>query len=122
VPKLLVLIAAITVTLLVTIVNFINLKSVPNVGLGYEDKIYHTVVYLIFAFLWGNWCLLHYSKRTLWVCALLCLIYGIALELLQHSVNSSRTFDLADLLSNCTGVVFGTIIVALFMKQKVKLN
>jgi VanZ family protein len=122
VPKVLVLIGAIVMTALLTIVNFINLKSIPQVGLGYEDKLYHVGVYMVFSFLWAYWSLLYFKKNVIFITGLSCLFYGILLEILQNIVNPSRTFDMLDLLSNCLGVVFGIVIAAFWYKQNVKLN
>ena len=121
-PKILVLVGAIFSTALLTVINFINLGSIPQIGLGFEDKLYHVGAYMVFSFLWGYWSLLHYGRNTLLIAGLSCLFYGILLEIIQNTVNSNRTFDLLDLLSNCLGVVFGIVIAAFWYKQNVKLN
>lgn len=120
--KPLVLITAIIYTSFITILNFINLKSIPQVGLGFEDKIYHVGAYMVFSFLWASWLLISDRKSALKWLLIFCLAYGIALEFLQQIINPSRTFDLLDLTSNCFGVIFGIIIARWFIKQNVKLN
>ncbi len=114
--------AAIGYSVFITVINFINLEAVPQVGLGYEDKIYHVGAYMVFSFLWGTWALFKHPIVTLKVVFFSCLLYGVLLETVQHLINPSRTFDFLDLAANCLGVLFGIIIVHLWSKKKVKLN
>ncbi|WP_157962294.1 VanZ family protein [Winogradskyella aurantiaca] len=116
------LIAAIGYSVFITVINFINLESIPQVGLGFEDKIYHVGAYMVFSFLWGAWSRLKYPIIALKSVFIVCLLYGVFLEAIQHLINSSRTFDALDLAANCCGVLFGIVIVRFLSKKKVKLN
>jgi VanZ family protein len=113
---------AVAFTVFLSIINFVNLKEVPKVGLGFEDKLYHVGAYMVFSFLWAYWTLMRFSTPLLKTVFLLCLAYGVLMESLQQMINPSRTFDLGDLLSNCIGVVIGMVIAAQLSKRKVKLK
>jgi VanZ family protein len=121
VPKKVWLIAAVVYTVFLTVMSLINLDAVPEIGSDFDDKIYHFLAYLVLGFLWV-WVALNSTVTKAWSRALLyCLFYGVALELIQHQINSNRTFDIIDMLSNCVGVLFGTIIAHYIFKQNVKL-
>jgi len=114
----LVLLAAVVFTVVITLVNFINLRSIPEIGSGYDDKIYHVGVYMVFSFLWALWTLMKFKdRRFLKLVMLACLAYGVLLELCQHLINPNRTFDIFDLFANCGGVLFGTVIVVVWAKK-----
>ena len=102
--------------------NFISLDSVPQFGWGFEDKIYHVGAYVVFSVLWASWMYLRFDNSRLRVLAVCCLGYGALLELVQQIVNPKRTFDLLDLISNCTGVVIGIIFVSYYFERIVKLK
>jgi VanZ family protein len=111
----LLLFVAIGFTVFITVINFIHLKSIPELGSDYDDKIYHVGVYMVFSFLWVLWSVIKFkSPRLLSRVLLSCLAYGILLEVFQQIINPSRTFDIFDLLANCAGVLFGTVIVVLW--------
>lgn len=115
-------VASVAYTIFLTVVNLINLKSVPKIGFSFDDKLYHVGAYSVFAFLWGLAASTTKRKSALLLTFIATICYGITMEMIQHKLNPSRTFDMIDMLSNCIGVVFGTIIAALVCKQKVKLN
>lgn len=109
-------------TIFLTIVSLINLKSVPKIGFSFDDKLYHLGAHIVLAFLWGWVALLSKKKNALVFSLIITLCYGVVMEMIQHKLNTTRTFDLIDMLFNGIGVVFGTVIATLMYKQKVKLN
>ena len=61
-----------------------------------------------------NWDIIDFrpfkSNRTVLYVLTGLLSFGILLELVQHQINSNRTYDLFDLISNCVGVIVGTVL------------
>lgn len=105
--KKLLLVAAIIYTIALTIVSVINLGGVPSLGSSFDDKIYHLLAYVILAFLWVTYFKFSKKKYSIFMSIIL---FGVALELIQHKINPNRTYDTYDLISNCLGVIVGTLI------------
>ena len=114
--------ASIAYTIFLTVVSLISLGDLPELGSDFDDKLYHLGAYIVLGFLWAWVAQTTRKKNALIISLLVTLLYGIFLEMIQHKLNPTRTFDLVDMLSNCIGVGFGTIIAAFVYKQKVKLN
>jgi glycopeptide antibiotics resistance protein len=102
--------AAVVYTIALVIVTLVDLNDVPSLGSSFDDKIYHVLAYVGLGFLWLTYFRPIISKAGfLYVLAVL-LVFGMFLELIQHQINSNRTFDILDLFSNCLGIVLGTIV------------
>ena len=113
---------AIAYTIVLTYVNFMNLKEVPEIGFEFDDKLYHLGSYILLAVLWGGLAISYQSSKILKIAAVSCLIYGISVELLQNIVNPLRTFSWGDLASNAVGVIIGIIIVSMYYRKNVKMS
>lgn len=110
VVKKLLLPASIVYTIMLIIASLVNLNGVPSLGSSFDDKIYHCLAYLVLALLWMSYYKPS-NERYIKVVVFSCLIlFGIVLELIQHQLNPNRTYDNYDLLSNCIGVLLGTLI------------
>ena len=105
--KKLLLLVAILYTIALAIASLINLGGVPSLGSGFDDKIYHLLAYIIMAFLWVTYFKFSKKKYSVFISVFL---FGVVLELIQHKINPNRTYDTYDLISNCIGVVVGTLI------------
>ena len=108
--KKLLLPVAIIYTIALMIVSLINLKGVPSLGSSFDDKIYHLLAYVIFAFLWVTYFKPSQKKHMLLIIFIGTILFGVVLELVQHQVNQNRTYDSYDLMANCLGVILGTLI------------
>mgnify|MGYP002395332584 CR=1 FL=1 len=97
-------------TIVLVTVTFIDIDGVPKLGSSFDDKIFHVLAYVGLGFLWVTYYKIVKPNKSLWYIFLVLLSFGIFLELVQHQINPNRTFDLVDLLSNCFGVVLGTIV------------
>ena len=118
--KKLVLFTAILYTIVLVIVSLINIEELPRVGFSFDDKIIHFIAYFVLAVLWITYYKSYSIKRILGVVFLLMMCLGIVLELIQHQLNPNRIYDFYDLLANCLGVIFGTLIVANLKILKLK--
>ena len=108
--KKLLLPVTIVYTLVLVIATFINLSGVPSLGSSFDDKIYHFAAYFGLAILWITYFKPIKKKYTLVVVFVCVVLFGVALEIIQHQLNPNRTYDNLDLLANCLGVVVGTLI------------
>ena len=90
--------------------SLVSLNGVPSLGSSYDDKIYHFAAYVVLAILWLSYFKSFGKKYSLLVVFIVTFSFGVLLELIQHQLNSNRTYDIFDLMANCLGVIIGTII------------
>ncbi|WP_296315760.1 VanZ family protein [Winogradskyella sp. UBA3174] len=102
------------------IVSFINLYNVPKIGSGHDDKIYHVLAYSILAFLWMTYFKSSNKPHIILSVIVSTVFFGLVIEILQHQLNSNRTFDVLDILANCVGVLIGTLIAVRLYIYKLK--
>lgn len=108
-----ILFASISYTLLLLYFTFNDSAAIlEDHVIVHQDKILHFCAYIFLAFIWGYYVLLSSIERALLYSFITTLIFGVILEIMQERVNPSRTFDVLDLIANCSGVIVGTIIVA----------
>jgi len=93
----------------------------PDTNIKFQDKILHFLAYLVLSVLWGYYTILLKTKNAIIYSFLATLIFGVILELVQEVVNPSRDYDILDLLANCIGIMFGTVVV-IWYNRKLKLK
>lgn len=120
VHKRLALTLAIGYTLFLTYLSLSNLKKVPKLGSGFDDKIYHFGAYALFTFLWFHYFSRTSVKNKILYSAGIAFIYGIIVEVLQGTFTTYRTEDIADVWANSFGVLFGVIFILIYRKLKLK--
>ena len=100
--------------------NFSNANSIlPDVQIKFLDKIIHFGAYLLLSVLWSSYVITLKSNYLL-LSFVTTLLFAIALEFFQETINPMRTYESLDMLANCIGVVIGTIIVIFFKKHTLK--
>ena len=109
-PKNLFLLGSIAYTIVLVIVTLINLNGVPSLGSSFDDKIYHVIAYIGLAFLWITYFKPNKKRHILSLVFICAILFGVALEVIQHQLNPNRTYDIYDLIANCIGVLIGTLI------------
>lgn len=83
--------------------------KVSVAGFDPTDKMLHAGAYLLLVLLWKLFLVFQrsdyksYTSNLLWV-AVLCLIFGMLIEVLQGTLTSYRKPDWWDILANSTGV------------------
>lgn len=97
-----------------------SLKKVPKLGSGFDDKIYHFGAYALLTIIWYNFFYRTSVKFKILASALISIIYGIVVEVLQGTLTSYRTEDIADVVANSIGVIFGVVFILLYSKIKLK--
>ena len=91
----------------------------PEFNLFQLDKFIHLVVYLIMSFMWFRLGFLE-SNKIKWNYFFLVLCIALITEILQGVLPIGRYFELADMIANCIGILFGFIIsYILIVKNKV---
>ncbi|MFK7755797.1 MAG: VanZ family protein [Flavobacteriales bacterium] len=100
-------------------------SSIPKVdfwsSLG-PDKVAHCIIFLVLM------CSLSFSvfkqskypalrRKTIRNSALVCLVYGIMLELMQSVLFTERYTDILDGLANAAGVLLGIVILKIFFRD-----
>ena len=108
--KKLLLLGSIIYTIWLTTVSLINLENVPSLGSSFDDKIYHFIAYFGLAALWVTYFKFFKKRYATLVVFISAILFGAVLEVLQHQINPNRTYDNYDLMANCFGVIFGTLI------------
>lgn len=104
----------------ITILSLINLDNLPEIGSGHDDKLYHATAYFVFVILSFNYLKKIEVKKAVLIAMVFSVFYGIIIEVLQHALNTNRTFDVLDIAANTIGVILGYFIIQYL--NKLKLN
>lgn len=104
----------------ITILSLINLDNLPEIGSGHDDKLYHATAYFVFVILSFNYLKKIGVKKAVLIAMIFSVFYGIIIEVLQHALNTNRTFDVLDIAANTIGVILGYFIIQYL--NKLKLN
>lgn len=100
--------------MLITLLLCIPGTKLPKVQ--WHDKIFldkwiHFFLFLVLVFLWCRTYTIKTKKKFLLV-TVLCIVYGIAMELVQQYFIPFRFFDLRDMIANSLGAIAGYFISA----------
>jgi len=112
------LIAAFVITI---VISCLSLIKTPKIDTGFSniDKLYHLFAYFTLNLFW---LFSFYKKSSLkYFIVLACLIYGILIEVIQHTLTTYRTGDYKDAIANTLGSIFG-LIVFNQIKKKIDVN
>ena len=82
------------------------IPRVPNFGLHVSDKYEHFTSYFILM-LWFSGL---YERERHWLLALAFFLMGVALELLQGALTTTREMDIDDALTNGGGIVAAVLL------------
>ncbi|WP_298882573.1 VanZ family protein [uncultured Polaribacter sp.] len=102
-------------------IAYLSLMQVPKTQLSFtsSDKVYHLFAYFTLTICW----LFSFHKKPSikFKIVIACIVYGIIIEVLQHTLTKYRTGDFYDVLANTVGIFLGMIVFNLFLK-KIKVN
>lgn len=79
------------------------------------DKWVHTGLFLVLVVVW---CRLYVNKKTFLCISLLALLYGVAMELVQHFFIPFRSFDAGDIVADGIGSAAGCFIAVKYFLKK----
>ena len=103
-------------TLTLTVVCLIKIDNVPDIGVSFGDKIFHSLTYALLSFLWYKTLLFRFKlnkKSALIYAAVFSIIFGIIIEILQGALTTSRACDVYDVIANSAGVFFTVLVVSI---------
>nr|WP_297308627.1 VanZ family protein [uncultured Flavobacterium sp.] len=99
--------------------SFSNIKEVQQIRIPNADKIVHFILYSVLSFLW-MWSLItnakHSFKKNASFIFLIGTCFGIVIEILQEIFTQSRSGEILDVVSNCSGILFGLLISKIVLK------
>jgi len=97
-------------TLFITIIFLLPSSELPKVEFV-NDKIIHTLLYIVLSFVWLLFFFIYNNRiiffKNLASILILCIIYGIIIEILQQLLIVSRQADINDVMSNILGCIIG---------------
>lgn len=110
-------ILAITATIVLAIVSLVNINSIPETGLSFEDKLFHFIAYAMFTIIWFYALINNRVKlkkdSTIVVAVLIAVIYGIIIEVIQGQFTTNRVMEFNDIIANILGALFAGLMIKL---------
>lgn len=107
-------IIAIFITLLIGYLSFIKVPRV-DVEVANSDKWGHSFAYFTLSLCW-LFTFFRFPKKK-YLIVMLCIIYGIIIEVLQTTLTTHRTGDFLDAIANTIGILSGLIVFNLIIKK-----
>ena len=110
-------------SLALALVCLLPLKELPDIGVSFGDKIFHSLTYVVLAFLWFYALLFHFKTskiKSLIYAAAISIVFGIVIEILQGTLTKTRQADVFDVLANSVGVSFAVFLLWLKNSNRVK--
>ncbi|WP_051169826.1 VanZ family protein [Mesoflavibacter zeaxanthinifaciens] len=103
------------------------LSLMPQVGPSNmpsnSDKVFHAIAYMFFTMIWYlTLKISFFSKKALRIAIVLAIVFGIIIEILQHTLTQHREADIKDVIANIIGTFLSVLIIKLALKMKVKNN
>lgn len=119
-PKKTLLLLAIATTIAIAYGSLMSSNDLPDVEVNNADKAVHAIAYGFLCLIWYLAIKSYKIHRALLIAVCFAIIYGIILEVLQETLTDVRVTDGYDILANCVGVVFVSLIIAFRNKTHVK--
>ncbi len=95
----------------------------PSINIPHFDKFVHFTFYFVMVIL-GIWAVREYLKAprklavvVVWV-VVFAVLYGIIIEVLQHTLTASREGDILDALANAAGALMGMLVAKALFSSK----
>jgi glycopeptide antibiotics resistance protein len=107
------------VILVLSLITISDLSIIPD----NNDKVNHAIAHFIFVGLWflSFYFYLNKSKKQALKMAFIgAFLFGIVIEILQHTLTESRQADYKDIIANVVGALIAVLIINLLTLSKVK--
>lgn len=114
------LVIALLYTTTLALLSLLNSSKLPSIEINNGDKFAHAIAYSLLCFIWYLAFKINKITKALLIASCASIIYGIILEVLQGTLTEARTSDMYDILANCIGVAFISIILVIRNKTHVK--
>lgn len=102
-------------TIFITTAFLLPASEIPKVRFVHiNDKVIHVLIHFILAFIWMSYFFIFNKRRinfkNILIIILLCIFYGIIIEIIQQLLIASRHADIFDILANTTGSLLGALV------------
>jgi len=106
-----------------TVLSLIHISGIQEIDYSHTDKIFHFIAYSVLTWFWFKALYHKFSytfNKALAIAAILSIIFGIIIELLQSMITSTRVAESNDILANTLGVGLTITILLLLKKADIK--
>ncbi|MGC1205373.1 MAG: VanZ family protein [Flavobacteriaceae bacterium] len=117
------LLLVIIYTILLTFVSLIKPENIPNIEVSYSDKIFHFLAYCLLTFFWFCAFFYHFNfkkSKSIIFAAIVSIVFGIIIEVLQDKLTTYRTLDILDVVANTSGVILAVLVLVINKNIDVK--
>lgn len=100
-------------SLALIIVSLVKINNVPDIGISFGDKIFHFLAYFVLTLLWFYTFLYFFkfkSKKAIFFAAILSVLFGMIIEVLQENMTASRSLDVYDAVANTLGALLASTV------------
>lgn len=107
-------------SLALALVCLLPFKKLPDVGVSFGDKIFHSLTYVVLTFLWFSTFFFQFKTskiNAIIYSSVISIVFGIIIEVLQGVFTTTRQADVFDVLANSIGVLFAAVLIVV-KKQK----
>lgn len=113
----------------ITVLSLVSFSGIDTSEIDFpnRDKLAHFTFYFVAA-VFGGLFLREYTSGTLSIgksmriILLFCVVYGIIIEIMQHTFTSDREGDVLDALANSLGALTGVLLLKFLFSRKRPLN
>ncbi|APA00927.1 VanZ family protein [Flavobacterium commune] len=103
----------------------IRISELPEIKISYIDKYIHAFFYFVFSLLWFYALQFYFKKvsrkKLFVVVVLMAFVFGIAIELFQTFLTTSRSGDVIDVVANTAGSLLAILLIR-FLGKNLFLN
>jgi len=110
-------------SVVLAVLSLIHISGVKEINYSHTDKIFHFIAYSILTWFWFKafYYKFNYTfNKALAIAAILSIIFGIIIEVLQSMFTKTRVAESNDILANTFGVGVTVAILFRFKKTDVK--
>jgi VanZ family protein len=100
----------------------IKANDIPVIKIQNFDKVVHVFFHFVFTTLWFLFFRKQFVnfkiRKTLQISFSLSLLFGIAIEIAQSTLTTTRKGDVSDVLANATGALVAVGVLFFYFKEK----
>ena len=105
-------------TIALSVGSLIKLNDIPSIGSSFDDKIYHFIAYFLFTILGYNYCKVNKLNNPVLISAVVIIIYGIIIEVIQGTYTANRQADMYDIYANLVGIILAMLFFSKVLQKK----
>ncbi|WP_243636357.1 VanZ family protein [Flavobacterium aquariorum] len=95
----------------------VNSNEIPVINIQNLDKCIHTFFHLVFTFVWFLFFQKQFQSdnriKPLMYSFIFSFVFGIAIEILQNLITTTRSADVLDVLANVVGAILAVFMVVI---------